>query len=215
MVFSNQDLSTRYEEDIHVRLHLLQRRRSVLSQCQWLLIVCIWIKPQVQKHCPPETLQGEISSSSPPLLLRKLVWSDPSGKACLPQADSTSIQMVYTPVFASTREAEGFPGGSDSKVSACNAGDLGSIPELGRSPGEGNGYPLQYSCLENSLDRGAWWAIVHGLQRVGHNWGTNNTQRIVSKKEGQNMKLFCWCKVRVGYTKGCSGAGCFSPLPPP
>ena len=48
-----------------------------------------------------------------------------------------------------------FPGGSDGKVSACNAGDLGSIPGLGRSPGEGNGNPLQYSCLENSTDGGA------------------------------------------------------------
>ena len=47
-------------------------------------------------------------------------------------------------------------GGSDSKESACNAGDPGSIPGLGRFPGEGNGYPLQYSCLENSMDRGAW-----------------------------------------------------------
>ena len=47
-----------------------------------------------------------------------------------------------------------FPGGSDGKVSACNEGDLGSIPGLGRSPGEGNGNPLQYSCLENSMDRG-------------------------------------------------------------
>ena len=55
----------------------------------------------------------------------------------------------------------GFPGGSDSKESAYNAGDLGSIPGSGRSPGEGNGYPLQYSCLENPMDRGAWWAIVH------------------------------------------------------
>ena len=50
----------------------------------------------------------------------------------------------------------GFPGGSDSKASACNAGDLGLIPGLGRSPGEGNGNPLQYSCLENSMDEGAW-----------------------------------------------------------
>ena len=64
----------------------------------------------------------------------------------------------------------GFPGGSDSKDSACNAGDLGSIPALGRSPGEGNGYPLQYSCLENPMDRGAWWAIQSmGSQRVEHN----------------------------------------------
>ena len=49
-----------------------------------------------------------------------------------------------------------FPGGSDGKVSTYNAGDLGSIPGLGRSPGEGNGNPLQYSCLENSVDGGAW-----------------------------------------------------------
>ena len=49
-----------------------------------------------------------------------------------------------------------FPGGSDGKVSACNTEDPDSIPGLGRSPGEGNGKPLQYSCLENPLDRGAW-----------------------------------------------------------
>ena len=54
----------------------------------------------------------------------------------------------------------GLPGGSDSKESACNAGDLGSILGWGRSLGEGNGYPLQYSCLENPMDRGAWWATV-------------------------------------------------------
>ena len=53
----------------------------------------------------------------------------------------------------------------DGKVSAYNAGDLGSIPGLGRSPGEGNGNPLQYSCLENHMDRGAWWAIVHGVAK--------------------------------------------------
>ena len=57
----------------------------------------------------------------------------------------------------------GFPGGSDGKESTCNVGDLGSIPGLGRSPGEGNGYPLQYSCLENFADRGAWWATVRGV----------------------------------------------------
>ena len=53
----------------------------------------------------------------------------------------------------------GFPGGSDGKESACNAGDPGSIP------GEENGNPLQYSCLENSMDRGAWWATVHGISK--------------------------------------------------
>ena len=62
----------------------------------------------------------------------------------------------------------GFPDGSDSKESACNAGDLGSIPGLGRSPGEKNGNPLQYAYLENSMDREAWQATVHGVTRVGH-----------------------------------------------
>jgi len=57
----------------------------------------------------------------------------------------------------------GFPGGSDGKESTCNAGDHGSIPGLGRSPGEGNGYPLQYSGLEKSMDREAWPATVHGV----------------------------------------------------
>ena len=55
----------------------------------------------------------------------------------------------------------GFPGGSEDKASACNAGDLGSIPGSGRSSGEGNGNPLQYSCLENPMDGGAWLATVH------------------------------------------------------
>ena len=61
-----------------------------------------------------------------------------------------------------------FPGGAEVKASACNVGDLGSIPGSGRSPGEGNGNPLQYFCPENPMDRGAWWARVHGSQRVGH-----------------------------------------------
>ena len=59
----------------------------------------------------------------------------------------------------------GFPGGSEVKASACNAGDLGSIPGSGRSPGEGNGNPLQYSCLGNPMDRGAWWATVNGVTK--------------------------------------------------
>ena len=59
----------------------------------------------------------------------------------------------------------GFSGGSDGKESSCNAGDMGSIPELGKSPGEKNGSLLQYSCLENPTDRGAWWAAVHGVTK--------------------------------------------------
>ena len=61
----------------------------------------------------------------------------------------------------------GKPQGSDSKESTCNAGDPHSIPGSGRSPGEGNGYPFQYSCLENPMDRGSRWARVHGVTK---NW---------------------------------------------
>ena len=66
-----------------------------------------------------------------------------------------------------TNILKGFPGSSVGKKSACNAGDLGLIPGLGRSPGEGKGYPLQYFGLENSMD-----CIVHGVARVGHNLAT-------------------------------------------
>ena len=59
----------------------------------------------------------------------------------------------------------GFPGGSDSKESACNEGDMGSIPELGRSPGEGNGNPPQYPWLENPMEGGAWQATAHGVAK--------------------------------------------------
>ena len=59
----------------------------------------------------------------------------------------------------------GFPCGSAGEESTCNVGDLGSIPGLGRSPGEGNGNLLQYSCLENPMDGGAWWATVHGVAK--------------------------------------------------
>ena len=57
------------------------------------------------------------------------------------------------------------PGGSDDKEIAFNAGDLGLVSGSGRSPAEGNGIPLQYSCLENSMDRGTWWATVHGVTK--------------------------------------------------
>ena len=66
-----------------------------------------------------------------------------------------------------------FPNDSDDKESACNAGNLGLIPGLGRSPGEGNGSPLQYSCLENPMDRGTWWATVHEVAK-----SQNMTERL-------------------------------------
>ena len=74
--------------------------------------------------------------------------------------DQLSGLLIITSKFL-TWASEGLPGGSHGKESACSAGDPGSIPMLGRSPGEGNGYPLPYSCLENSMEE--WRAIVHGL----------------------------------------------------
>ena len=68
------------------------------------------------------------------------------------------LQLIFT---------LGFPGGSEVKASACNEGNPGLIPGLGKSPGEGNGNPLQYSCLGNPMDEGAWWPTVH---RIAKSW---------------------------------------------
>ena len=73
--------------------------------------------------------------------------------------------VEHLPNYLLAYKAMGFPGGSDGKESAYNAGDLDSIPGLGRFPGEGNGNPLQYSCLENPMDRGTWWATDHGVTK--------------------------------------------------
>ena len=81
----------------------------------------------------------------------------------------------------------GFPGGSDSKESTCNAGDLGLIPGLGRSPREGNGYPLQYSCLENPMDRGAWPAVVCEVVKESH--GTEGLSLSLSKNFAKHTLL--------------------------
>ena len=75
-------------------------------------------------------------------------------------------------------QGRGFPGGPESKESACNVGDLGSVPGLGRSPVGGHGNPLQYFCLENPMDRGAWWATVHGLTESDMTEQLSTAQRI-------------------------------------
>ena len=84
------------------------------------------------------------------------IWETP--KQEIMKLDSEEFLCIYSD----------FPGGSDGKTSAYNAGDPCSIPVWGRSFGEGNGTPLQYSCLENPMDGGAWLATVHGVARVGH-----------------------------------------------
>ena len=78
---------------------------------------------------------------------------------------SLGLLISFPILFACLFYQLGFPGSSAGKESACSARDLGLICELGRSPGEGNGDPFQYPCLENLMDRGAWWAAVHGVAK--------------------------------------------------
>ena len=104
-----------------------------------------------------------------------------------------SLYFPIVPIFYSKYVLiilgdKGFPGGSDGKEPVCNTGDPCSIPGLGRSPGEGNGNPFQYSCLENPMDGAIWQSIVHGLQRVAHNWVTNNNSNDNSKRGQSDFK---------------------------
>ena len=79
--------------------------------------------------------------------------------------------------------SEVFPHRLVGKESAFNVGEPGSIPGSGRSPGEGNGSPLQYSCLENPMDRGAWQATVHGVSRVGHDLVTKERKKEILSED--------------------------------
>ena len=84
-------------------------------------------------------------------------------------------------IFSSLASSSGFPGSSDGKASAYNVGDPGSIPASGRSPGEGNDNPLQYACLENTMDGGAWRATIHGVAK-SQTQLNNLTITMISKK---------------------------------
>ena len=112
--------------------------------------------------------------SLPPLLLSLLLVFFPPLR--LRNLDTPTFEKIDTTELCSGAHILGcknrsvlmWPGGSDGRASVCNEGKPGLIPRLGRSPGEGNGNPFQYSCLENSMDGGAWWATYMGSQRVVH-----------------------------------------------
>ena len=115
--------------------------------------------------CLVREMSPEVCCGCPGQLLISLWKGEPAGGALSLSCPFPSSFMVSV----------GFPGGSDDKQSAYSAGDLGSIPRSGRSPGEGDGSPLQYSCLEDPMDRGAWRATVRGVAKSQKDWETNST----------------------------------------
>ena len=115
-----------------------------------------WSVPNQGSHCLPFPCFA-FFGEAPSMESDSWIWEEKS-----------QVQVIRLIVRVSQAELRWvFPGGSDGKESACNAGDPGSIPRSGKSPGEGNGNPLQYSCLENPMDREAWQATAYG---VAQNW---------------------------------------------
>ena len=111
-------------------------------------------------QCPQTTMR--------PILNKKLAlvtYENKTIKFPMVLGKAVLLRITWAEELAHWKRLWCFPGSSEVKASACNAGDLGSIPGLGRSPGEGNGNPLQYSCLENPMDGGAWWATVHRVAK--------------------------------------------------
>ena len=106
--------------------------------------------------------------------IEKLVVTN--GKSSKMEVGNEEVQSTIHKINMLQGYIVGFPHSSVGKESACSAGDLGSISGSGRSPGEGNGNPLQHSCLENPMDRGAWQATVHGVTRVRHDLVTKPPQ---------------------------------------
>ena len=114
-----------------------------------------------------------------------------------------ALEVVLGPYLTRFR---GFPGGSDGKEADCNAGELGLIPGLGRSPGEGNGYPLQYCCLGNPTDRGAWQLQSVGSQRIEHDWVTNSHTHTHTHTHTVSIH-FCWIVCKAVYPVFHTGCG--------
>ena len=114
---------------------------------------------------------------------------------------SSELRIKY--IIVSMGKIVGFPHSSVGRESACNAGDLGSIPGLGWSPGEGNGNPLQYSFLKNPVDRRAWRAPVHGVARIGHNLGTKPPPppwvKYVCETDNKSLNFVYWSCICLLY----------------
>ena len=128
----------------------------------WTSLVAQTVKhlPTMRETCREVLLEKEMATHSS-ILAWRIPWMEELGR--LQSMGSQRVGHSWVTSLHITSIT--LIGGSDGKASACSVGDLGSIPGLGRSPGEGNGNPFQYSCLENSMDRGAWHAPVHGVTK--------------------------------------------------
>ena len=143
------------------------RREFYMTGKMWALMNCLALG--LVHHWKWKSFNKQISSWDTLELGTEDVWKEKLGfqewEAVLNYFGIKSKLFQWPPRPCHIRPLptflRGFPSGSDGKESAFNVGDLSLIPELGRSPGEGNGYPLQYSCLENPLDKGAWLATAH------------------------------------------------------
>ena len=144
----------------HVKTWEVMRTLTQNNSEDWRITKdIIWEKKRLRLELPKHGIRNIVLYSTAvqfktglPHYFISWLWSLPSlpTHAC---THTRSLMFLFTEEHTQT---QGFPGGSDGKAPACHVGDLGLIPGLGRSPGEGNGNPLQYSCLENSMDRGAW-----------------------------------------------------------
>ena len=134
----------------------MTQKLAIWNLSHLLITASLWLPGWLQADCQsPRTAQASLTAAS--------VRDRPSRRALGPTGSSEDI--ILSPALYIDIVQKGFLAGSDSKESAGSAGDLDSIPGSERSPGEGNGYQLQYSYLESSMDRGTWWAQVHGVSK--------------------------------------------------
>ena len=137
--------------------HVFEVRTSLVTQMVRRLPTMR--ETQVRSLGQEDPLEKEMAAHSSTLAW-KIPWTEERGKL-----QYMGSRVVGHDWVTSLTRRKGFPGGSEDKESACNAEDLGSTPELGRSPGVGYGYLLKYSCLENSMDRGLFWATLHDVTK--------------------------------------------------
>ena len=144
----------------------MQTWRAEVFWCCELGIPTQWAASSFQTGAVTKN-EDDLSSMPRGAWIYSLIDKKCSNKLVVPEK-RISIQLCSTTISSeknSSFPSEGFSGGSAGKEITCNAGNLGSIPGLGRSPGRGHGNPLQYSCLRNPIDREAWWDTVRGVAK--------------------------------------------------